>query len=138
MSVQWNNKNTMQGIAASSFSGAMSVTAGGSNLAAFAVVCYVQTGGVGIASVTYGGIAMTSCGPAQTNGGLACVQIFYLTTAGGLLTGSNTLVVTGDANTAAMYVNVVSFTGVNQTTPVRPGTFNNSTGTNLSPSLTIT
>lgn len=138
MSVVFNNTNAMAHNGASSISTPLSVTAGGSNLCAFAVVLFDNTAGESITSVTYGGIAMTSCGAAVNNPtGNEYAQIFSLTTTGGLLTGSNTLIVTGSAGVVEVYVNLVSFTGVNQTTPVRAGTYITNTGSSIT-SLALT
>lgn len=135
MAVAFNNTNTMAHVSAASFSGSMNVTAGGSNIVAFAAIGFDFLASESITGVTYGGSSMTSCGAASTNAtSNSHTQGFYLINPP---TGSNTLAVTGNANVAELYVNLISFTGVDQTTPVRPGTYATSSGNSTSPSLVI-
>lgn len=103
----------------------MSVTAGGSNLCAFACLAWDNTAGLSISSVTYGGVTMTSCGAVDNNGTIFS-QVFYLVNPP---TGSNSLVVTLSGTPADLYFDLVSFTGVDQTTPVRPATYTTGAGT---------
>jgi hypothetical protein len=129
--VTFNNTNSPTTVAASSLSHAYSVTAGQSNLCAFAVLLFAGTT-PSITSVTYGGAAMTSCGAAFTqSGAVFYLQAFYLPNP---LTGSNTLAVTGSAGVVEIYANVVSCYNVNQTTPVRPATY--TTGSTATGSIT--
>ena len=126
--VVFNNAGSMAQVYGSSYSGAFSVTSGGSNLAAFAVIAFDGTVGSAITSVTYGGRSMTSCGAAGTvevssSSSYENAQVFYLVNPP---TGSNTLAITGNSFVAEIIPNLVSFTGVNQTTPVRPGTYQSS------------
>lgn len=136
--VAFLNANTPTHVAATSFSGSMSVTAGGAQKCAFAVIVVYYTGGGDpspISSVTYNGVAMTSCGAAVTNTTSHVLgEIYQLVNPD---TGSNTLAITGGANTTGIYCNLISFTGVDQTTPVRVGTLNTATGSAISPSLVI-
>jgi hypothetical protein len=105
------------------------------NLTAFAAVAFDNTAGGAITSVTYGGQAMTSCGTAADNSSNnAFCQLFYLANPP---TGSNALVVTGNAQVNEIYANVVSFSGVNQTTPVRSGSYQTNTSAAGTATLTI-
>lgn len=138
MAVAINNVGTMVGQAGTSFSSAFSVTAG-SNLCALAMVCWDKITGLSITSITYGGVAMTACGAAVNDATSFCYsQIFYLTTSGGLPTGSNTLAISATTGTNEIYANIISFTGVHQTTPVRPATYTSNTSQLAALSLTIT
>jgi hypothetical protein len=111
------------------------VTASGHpNLAAFACVGY-DTNGTTVTAITYGGQAMTSAGAAAFYSGWhQYAQMFYLVNPP---TGSNTLAITVSAG-GGINANLVSFYGVNQTTPVRSGTYNTYTGSGANPSFTIT
>lgn len=136
--VTFNNVNTIAQVTSSSYSGSMSVTAGGSNLCAFALISYDGHAGgftdAAITSVTYGGVAMTAAGTAPTPLAQASSQIFYLAAPA---TGSNTLVVTGNSHVNEIYVNLVSFKNCNQTTPVRAGSYTTAQGTGTSASIAI-
>lgn len=127
MPVAFLNKGTMGYSATGSVSAAFSVTNSGANRCAFAVFAWDKVTSLSATSVSYGGQTMTSCGIAglsTTAGSHFCYcQIFYLVNPP---TGSNTLAatVTGAAD---IYYNLVAFTGVNQTTPVRAGTYQSST-----------
>jgi len=150
--VSFNNANTIQcsgtsvgcaGNPANVLTQNMTVTAGGTNTCAFAEVGYDAGVGLTISGVTYGGKTMTSAGTASTvnTGGGAFEQIFYLCSSGGLPTGSNSLVITGSSGVTEIYGNLVSFNNVNQTTPVRAGTYVNTglTPANASPMvITVT
>lgn len=126
MAVAFNNAGTaVQGIT-SPTSDSFSVTAGGSNLCAFACLAYDARSGQSISGVTYGGVAMTSCGAAShdtTSHDYS--EVWYLVNPP---TGSNTLAVTVAGGLDDIYRNLVSYTGVDQTTPVRAGTYFNKTG----------
>ena len=107
----------------------MSVTAGGSNTVAFATVWVDEASGAAgttfNVTATYGGQAMTSAGATSYDYDYAPIssQVFYLVNPP---TGVNTLVVTATASSGTIQevvANLVSFNGVNQTTPVRPGTY---------------
>ena len=52
-------------------------------------------------------------------------------------TGTQTLIVTATSGTYEIYANVVTTTGTNQTTPARPGTYNSTTGSSTTASLSI-
>ena len=134
--VAFNNTNTMTQTTGTSASSSFSVTNAGSNRAAFVCVLFDVSPSAAITSVTYGGNTMTSAGsPAFNNSSDDFAQIFYLVNPP---TGSNTLTVTGNANVSELYVNLISYTGVDQTTPVRPSTYNTATGNSGSSSLTVT
>lgn len=118
----------------------MDVTATGSNRACFAVFAWDGAlSSDNIASVTYGGQAMTSCGASASNpgGAFKFVKWFYLVNPP---TGTNTLAATVTA-ADEIYGNLICFTGVDQTTPVRPGTYQNTTNAAIAANaatLTIT
>ena len=141
ISVAFNNTNIPVSVSGTSYSHAFSVTAGGSNVVAFAVITAIGTPSLTISSVTYGGNTMTSCGAAQGAGagGASVVQVFALVNPP---TGSNTLTFTGSAGTGSAIANIVSFTGALQSgCPVRSGTYQgtNCTGGSCGTiSLTIT
>lgn len=141
--VIFNNAGT-PAIGTTTYSGAFSVTAGGTHLAAFAIVDYIgsSTNTPTITAVTYGGNSMTSCGtPASYLPGTAntYASCWYLANPP---TGSNTLAVTcstGGTDCAHIFVNLVSFKGVNQSTPIRSGTYTSNQLTAASSiSLTVT
>lgn len=123
--VAQNNVGTPDRQAGASFSGSFSVTAGPSNLVALAAITWNGDGQTGTAAATYGGNAMTSCGAKSTAGtsGGAGMQWFYLVNPP---TGSNTLAITisgGTPGVTEIYANLVSYSGVDQATPVRPGSY---------------
>jgi len=135
--VAFNNTNTPYSVNSGSMSHAFSVTAGQSNLAAFAWVQWNWTSGGTITSITYGGQAMTAIGTTFTithNGNPCYSNVFYLVNPP---TGSNTLAIAG-SSVNQIEANLVSFYGVNQTTPIRSGTIATAnTGNNSSYSLTV-
>lgn len=120
--VALNNVSTPDRQAGGSYSGSHSVTAGGSNIAAFAAITWDGTATGAVTAITYGGQAMTSCGTASTAGtsGGAALQWFYLANPP---TASNTLAVTVSNSPTEIYATLISFTGVDQATPVRTGTY---------------
>jgi hypothetical protein len=128
--VTLNNANApVASFGSSTFSKPMSVTAGGSNTVAFATVWVDEgSGGAGTTfnvTATYGGQAMTSAGATSYDYSYAPLssQVFYLVNPP---TGTNTLVVNATASSGTVQeivANLVSYNGVNQTTPVRPGTY---------------
>ena len=128
--VTLNNRNTVvAAFGKSSLSTPMSVTAGGSNTVAFATVWVDEGSGTSgttfNVTATYGGQAMTSAGPASYDYNYAPIsaQVFYLVNPP---TGTNTLAVNATASSGTIQevvANLVSYNGVNQTTPVRPGTY---------------
>jgi hypothetical protein len=137
MSVAFLNRNTITYTASGSASIAFTVNTGGSNVVAFCILAFGTTVGAAITGVTYGGQAMTSCGAPEAGTAVNLnVQAFYLVNPP---TGSNTLAVTGNTFVGEIYANLVAFQGVNQSTPVRPSTYqgtNQATGTTIT--LTIT
>lgn len=123
-SVTFNNTNTIGHCVSSPCTVSLSVTAGGTNTMAFAIVGWDKTDAVTM-SCTYGGNAMTSAGAQDENtvsSLFAYSQVFYLAAPP---TGANNLVCTASGTVADIYENIVSFTNVNQTTPVRPGSYQN-------------
>jgi len=136
MAVSFNNTNTAQNYAGSSFTDTtnFSVTAGGSNLCAFAVLEFDDFAGgslQSVTSITYGGRTMTPCSSVLYSSAGLNIQAFYLVNPP---TGLNTLVVTCSAAVAEIYANIVSFSNVNQTTPMRPSTYQTQIGTAENPS----
>lgn len=121
--VAFNNVGTAARQNGGSFSSAFTVTAGGSNIVALAAISWNGTATGAVTAITYGGQAMTSCGTASTAGtsGGAGLQWFYLVNPP---TGSNTLAATVSNTPTEIYADVISFTGVDQTTPVRTGSYN--------------
>lgn len=123
--VALNNVGTSDRQAGAAYSGAFSVTAGGQNLGAFAGMTWDGDGQTGTMVCTYGGQSMTAGGTKSTvgtNGGMG-LQWFYLTNPP---TGSNTLACTvsgGTPGVTEIYANLISFTGVNQATPIRSGSY---------------
>jgi hypothetical protein len=83
--------------------------------------------------VTYDGVPMTSAGIVHTNNRTdGFVQLFYLKAPN---PGTHAVVVTLTGGAATIEAGSVSFTGVDQTTPVRNITTNASSGT--TPALTV-
>lgn len=120
--VALNNAGTADRQGTGTYSGSFSVTAGGSNTTAFAYLTWDGTTTGAVTSITYGGDTMTSCGTASTsgtNGGMGG-QWFYKSNP---KTGSNTLAVTVSNSPTEVYANVISFNGVDQSVPVRPGSY---------------
>jgi hypothetical protein len=128
--VTLNNANApIASFGSSSFSKPMTVAAGGSNTVAFATVWVDEGSGPSgttfNVTATYGGQAMTSAGATSYDYDYApmSTQVFYLVNPP---TGTNTLVITATASSGTIQeivANLVSYNGVNQTTPVRPGTY---------------
>src|ERR1019366_3476096 len=128
--VTFNNTNTAVAVLGkSSLSAPMTVNAGGSNTVAFATVWVDEgTGAAGTTfnvTATYGGQAMTSAGATAYDYNYAPIssQVFYLVNPP---TGTNTLAINATASSGTIQevvANLVSYNGVNQTTPVRPGTY---------------
>jgi hypothetical protein len=128
--VTFNNKNTaVAALNSSSLSASMTVAPGGTGTVAFATVWVDEgSGSAGTTfnvTATYGGRAMTSAGPTSYDYNYAPIssQIFYLVNPP---TGANTLVVNATASSGTIQevvANLISFNGVNQTVPVRPGTY---------------
>jgi hypothetical protein len=134
------NTGTLGNGTGTNYTNAFTVNAGGTNTAAFACIVYDKLAGEFIVSVTYGGQRMYSAGPAAIYGSPQFVyaEVYYLTNPP---TGSNNLSVdvggTGGANNE-VYENVVAFTGVNQTIPIRGGTYQNTINQSLPFTMTIT
>lgn len=121
------SSGTMVAKVASPATNAFTVGTGGTNVCAFATVVFDDAASMTITAVTYNGVAMTSCGAAsKDDSSNAYSQVFYLVNP---TTGSNTLSITATGTVRDVYMNLTSFTGVDQTTPVRPGTYFNATGT---------
>lgn len=132
MAVAFVNTNNVIHVASNSVSQAFTINTG-TNLAAFAVIMFDNTASGAISGTpTLGGSNMTAAGSVANNStSNANAVIYYLTnpTTGAAVT----LAVSGNANVNEFYVNVIVFSGVDQVTPVRSGTYQ-TTNTN---SLTI-
>jgi hypothetical protein len=125
-----NNTNAaVASFGSGTFSKPMTVAAGGTNTVAFAIVSVDEASGAPgttfNVTATYGGHAMTSAGATAYDYNYAPIssQVFYLVNPP---TGTNTLVITATASSGTVQeivANLVSYNGVNQTTPVRPGTY---------------
>jgi hypothetical protein len=117
--VAFLNTNTAVVSATGTISTSMSVTNSGVNRVAFAIFAWDGGAGLAINTPSYGGFNMTSCGAASTNRIVTYnwCQVFYIVNPP---TGSNTL----SANVVGatdVYANLVAFTGVHQSAPVRGG-----------------
>ncbi len=138
MAVQFNNTNAVQDAPAAtnnpwSYSG-FSVTAGQPNLCAFV---WVGNSPYAATTATYGGHTMKPCGAAAQDNAGNYMTAFYLINPP---TGTNTLVVNGadPGKDQDFYVNLVSFYGVNQFAPIRPGTYGTVTSSTMIEDYTIT
>lgn len=98
------------------------INAGGTNTMLFVTLAYDQAGSMAVTAITFASQAMTSCGSAATNTGTIYAQVFYLANPP---SGAGTLSVTVSGTITDIYTGTVVFQGVNQTTPVRPGTYQN-------------
>jgi hypothetical protein len=127
--VIFNNTNAaVVSFGSGPFNKPMTVTPGGSNTVAFATVWVDEGSGAAgttfLVTATYGGQAMTSAGAASYDYDYAPIscQVFYLVNPP---TGTNILAVSATASSGTIQeiaANLISFNGVNQTAPVRPGT----------------
>lgn len=122
--VAFVNVNTSINQAGGSFSQSMTVNSG-LNLVAFARVVWDDTPGLSVSAITYGGQAMTAAGAAVYNSDSNIyAQAFMLANPP---IGSNTLAITvTGAN--EIFADLIVFSGVNQATPVAPGSYTTSTG----------
>lgn len=136
MTVAFLNRNTAQQITAGSVNDTtnMSVTAGGTNKLAVIFIAYDNLASASVSAVTYGGQTCTKAGSTAFNAtSNAYTEWWYLVNPP---TGLNALVITG-VNVSEFYYNLVSYTGVNQVTPVRAGSYTTATGTSTAPAITI-
>lgn len=133
------NTNTASRVAGGAVTGSKTVTAG-SNLCAVLWLAFDNASGL---SVTVGAVAgatsMNSIGTqsATTGGGDSFYCAAYVLTAGqGLGTGSITFTATVAGGVVRdVYWNVVVYTGVDQTTPIRAASYQNVVATALSVSV---
>lgn len=140
MAVALLNTNTMKNVATSSVSSDTAFTVNsGTNTCAFIVIAYDQAAGQSITAVTLGGQACTQAGtPAHNATSNAYAEVWYLVNPPtGTAPSGPALSITGSGTFTDIYYNVVVFSGVNQTTPVRAGTYTSSTGTSTSASLVV-
>jgi hypothetical protein len=131
-STTFNNANVAQwaGTTSVSDSANMSVTAGATDLCAFAVIGYDGASSPAITGVTWNGVAMTlagSPGVAQTIAPYTGNSVIYYLA--NPATGTHTLAITGNSNVFEIYYNLVSFNHCNQSSPVRSGTYANTYST---------
>lgn len=114
---------------ASSLSGSQTVTASGSNLVAIIDIFWDdQFLGDNISAVTYGGVAATALGVKvdNTGSGRSFIRTYRVINPP---TGSNTLSVTWTAgNSINLYAYLRAYNGVDQTTPVRAGSYTTFSG----------
>jgi hypothetical protein len=104
-------------VSGSSLSWNHTVTSVGSNLLLTVGVAVGANPDSRIVSVTYNGVSMNSVGKVHSNNRTSgFVELFYLKAPG---TGTHTVQVTLTGGNAAIEGGSVSFTGVDQTTPVR-------------------
>jgi hypothetical protein len=127
MSVTLNTTNTTAfDQSSTTSSNYFNVDPGGSNTVAFACVTWSDAAGISVSSITYNGNAMTAAGPASYNAqdgpDYPYAQVFYLANPP---TGWNDLTVTFNTSATDIYTNLISFDNVDQTTPIRPGTYQN-------------
>src|SRR5436190_1528347 len=110
------------------------VTTTGSNLLLTVGVALGKQGDAGMSlSVTYNGVAMTSAGLVHSNNDdSGYVQLFYLKAPA---TGTHPVVVTLSGGTASLEAGSLSFSGVDQTTPVRNIT--TAAGSGTTPAVTV-
>ena len=110
------------------------VTTTGSNLLLTVGVAVGRQGDTGLSlSVTYNGVAMTSAGLVHSNNdSTGYVQLFYLKAPA---TGTHAVVVTLSGGTATLEAGSLSFSGVDQTTPVRNIT--TAAGSGTTPAVTL-
>jgi len=118
----------------SSLSWNHTVTASGANLLLMAAIAVGSSPDTGrTLAVTYNGVAMTPVGLVHSNNqALGYVQLFSLKAPA---SGTHPVLVTLTGGTASLAAGSVSFTGVDQTTPVRNVTTN--FGTGVSPNVTV-
>lgn len=101
-------------------------TAGaGSNRCVFVTVGYNGSSGMSVTGVTFGGVAMTSAGAATHNTiDNAYAEIWYLLEAS-IPSGSQAVAISVSGTLGDIYGNAACFSGVDQTNPVRGGTYGN-------------
>lgn len=129
MAVAFGNSNTILAQASGNpLSGAKTINAG-SNLCAVVYVVWNDVNeGITITGVKYNGVSMTSMGARVRIGttNLHYIQGWYLA---GPATGSNTLEVTfSSANATDQGAVLLAYTGVDQTTPLRGGSYTSFSG----------
>jgi hypothetical protein len=126
--VAYLNTNTPFQVTAASYSGSATVNTGGTNVVAFFPVCYDGTTGLSVTSISFNSVSILSntAGAAvnDTTSNVYCQTFYYINPP----TGSHTLAISVTGATE-IYGNAVAFQGVNQTTPVRSGTYTSCTPT---------
>lgn len=141
MAVAVNDVNTIQydGTGSGTLTGNFNVTAA-SNLVAVALVAVCNNSIIHtptFSAPTLGGVAMTSCGSAASAvsaiaGGTYAVQAFYLINPP---TGTPTLSVSASSgggvvtNVVDLYANVLTYSGADQTSAIRAGSYGSFTST---------
>lgn len=139
MTVALNNHNAaVNNAGLTAQSAAFSVTAGGQNLCAVARALLVGTSLTG-ATATYNGVSMNllTSPIIDTTANNFVMVMFYLVAPS---TGSNTLTVTrtGSGTPTDIYMDLTSYTGVDQTTPVRAGSIATNDLAALASSIALT
>lgn len=142
MTVSRLNANTMKNVAAGPISDtSFVVNTGGTDLCLFIDIAYDSAAGQSITAVSFGGQSCTKVGTTANNASSgAYAECWYLVNPPTGGAGVNTLSITpagtfGGAND--IYYNATPYQGVNQSTPVRLGTYTSATGSSTSPSLVV-
>jgi len=114
----------------------MSITAG-SNLCAVARVCCVAASVSTLSNVKYNSVAMTSAGAARTSSvsNPSALQIFALPAPS---TGSNLFTGSSSVSGTTIYLDMTGYTGADQTTPIRAGSYNSANTTSPFANLAVT
>ncbi len=111
-------------------------TVSGTNRLLIVSVAMGPTAAITVSGITYGGAALTLIGVADNtccSPGRPRVEMWRLVAPA---TGANTVVVTLSGANGSVIGTAVSYTGVDQTTPL--GTFANTSGSTATPSVTVT
>lgn len=127
MSVGFDSASTANRFTASPTTQSV-VPSAGSNTILVAIACYDNTSGMSISGVTFNGIALTQAGADDHNAtGHEYAGLWYLVNPP---TGSHALVITESGGTIGdIYGGASMFTGVDQGTPIRPGSYSTGGGT---------
>lgn len=122
MSVAFVNAGSANRSATSPLSFNFAASAG-SNRCVFVVVGYDNSSGMSVTSVTFNGVNLASAGAAAHNTtGHEYAEIWYLLEAS-IPSGSQSIVITVSGTLGDIYGNAICFSGVDQTNPVRGGTY---------------
>lgn len=120
--VAFLNTNTPFQVSAATYSGSATINTGGTNVVAFFPVCYDTGGGLSISAISFNSISIlanVAGTPINDGASVFCTAFYYINPP----TGSHTLAITCSGGCSEIYGNVVAFQGVNQTSPIRSGTY---------------